>query len=176
MIMNTSKIVSHKIHTSKGFTLVEVMVAMVIFSIGLLGLAGLQSLGLTNNQTAFLRTTAMQQAYNMADRMRNNIVAVDAGNYSALDEDIPAIGTNCVTTSCTPSQLANFDHFEWNTNNLALLPLGHGTVTRSGDQMLICVMWNELKVGAAPAEPDCANPGAYNPTTEFKFYTLLVGL
>ena len=160
------------------FTLVEVMVAMVIFSIGLLGLAGLQSLGITNNQTAFYRTIAMQQAYNMSDRMRNNIAGVDAGNYDTLDENIPSY-TNCVTGNCSPSQLATFDHFEWNTNNAAQLPQGAGKVTKVGNQFLICVMWNELKIAGNPAIPaGCNAPGAggYNPTTDFKFYTLLVEL
>jgi len=161
---------------NRGFSLVEVMVAMVVFSIGLLGLAGLQSLGISNNQTAFFRSTATQQAYNMADRMRNNIAGVDAGNYNAINKNIPAIGTNCITGTCTPTQLANFDHFEWNTNNAALLPQGHGTVTLTGSQLRICVMWNELKLTGVVNEPDCSDPTTYNPTNQFKFYTLLVDI
>jgi len=164
------------IQKQQAFTLVEVMVAMVIFSVGLLGLAGLQSLGMQNNQTAFFRTIAMQQAYNMSDRMRNNIVAVDTGNYNALNQSIPGLGTNCVTATCTPGQTAVFDHFEWNTNNGAQLPQGQGTVTNVGaNQFVICVMWNELKV-PAPAIPDCTGAVAYNPTTQFKFYALRIEL
>ncbi len=161
----------------QAFTLVEVMVALVVFSIGLLGLAGLQSLGMQNNQTAFFRTLAMQQAYNMSNRMRENIVAVDAGNYNAIPKTAGALGTNCITSTCTPSALASFDQFEWNTNNAALLPGGQGTVTKDGaDQFVICVMWNELKV-PAPAMPDClAIPSTYNPKTQFKFYALRIEL
>ncbi len=160
-----------------GFTLVEVMVAMVIFSVGLLGLAGLQSLGMQNNQTAYFRTVAIQQAYNMADRMRNNITAVNAGSYSALDTNIPVLGTNCITSACAPAALASFDHYEWNTNNAAELPEGRGSVTQVGSQFVICVMWNELKVPAPVAIPDCtAVPSTYNPTTEYKFYVLRVEL
>ncbi len=169
-------ILKTNIQKHQAFTLVEVMVAMVIFSIGLLGLAGLQSLGMQNNQTAFFRTIAMQQAYNMSDRMRNNIVAVDTGSYNALDENIPGIGTNCLTTTCTPGQISVFDHFEWNTNNAAQLPQGQGTVTRVNiNQFVICVMWNELKI-PAPAMPACAGGVAYNPTTQFKFYALRIEL
>jgi len=159
--------------TQRAFTLVEVMVAMVIFSVGLLGLAGLQSLGMSNNQTALFRTIAMQQAYNMSDRMRNNIAGIDAGNYDAIPIGLGAIITNCITASCTPVALAAFDQFEWNTNNAAQLPQGQGMVTRIGTEFVVCVMWNELKV-AVPAVPaDCTGGAAgYNPTTEFKFYTL----
>ncbi len=150
---------------------------MVIFSVGLLGLAGLQSLGMQNNQTAYYRTIAIQQAYNMTDRMRNNITAVNGGAYSALTTVIPALGTNCVTSACAPAALANFDHFEWNTNNAAQLPEGRGSVTVDGNQFVICVMWNELKVPAPVAQPNCTVvPSTYNPTTEYKFYVLRVEL
>ena len=43
-------------HRSSGFSLVEVLIALVILSIGLLGLAGLQAAGLRNNNSAYLRT------------------------------------------------------------------------------------------------------------------------
>lgn len=165
-----------KFKQQQGFTLVEVMVAMVIFSVGLLGLAGLQSLGMQNNQTAFFRTIAMQQAYNMADRMRNNIPAIDAGGYDALDETTPALGTNCITATCTSNQTVLFDQFEWNSNNATQLPQGQGTVTNiGGGQFVICVMWNELKLPAT-AIPDCTGLIPYNPLTQFKFYALRIEL
>lgn len=162
------------IQKQQAFTLVEVMVAMVIFSVGLLGLAGMQSLGLTNNQTAYLRTVAMQQSYNMSDRMRINSgvgSGLAAGSYDAIT-GLPALGTDCLIATCTPTALAAFDHFEWNTNNDALLPQGQGTVTNvGGGQFIICVMWNELNI-AGPAIPDCTGAVAYDPTTELKFYAL----
>lgn len=165
-----------------GFTLVEVMVAMVIFSVGLLGLAGLQSLGMTNNQTAYNRTVAMQMAYNMSDRMRTNITQVDAGAYNAVPAlAVPApLGTNCIAAPCTALQLAAFDIFEWHTTIAAELPQGRGSVTliprpapapAGVNQFIVCVMWNELRV-AAPAVPDCTGVLPYDPTAEFKFYTL----
>ncbi|HID48830.1 MAG TPA: type IV pilus modification protein PilV, partial [Chromatiales bacterium] len=70
---------------ARGFTLLEVMIALVIFSIGLLGLAGLQARGLQSNTTAQYRTTAMILAYDMADRIRANSTGVAAGNYDDLD-------------------------------------------------------------------------------------------
>ncbi len=166
------------LNNSKGFSLVEVMVAMVIFSIGLLGLAGLQSLGISNNQTAFLRTAAMQQASNMADRMRDNIAGVDAGDYDAITlASMPTLGsfTNCLSNSCTTSELAAFDEFEWNTNNANQLPSGRGSVQRVGNQFVICVMWNELKL-ASPNTPACTNPSAYDPSNDYKFYALRIQL
>jgi len=173
------------IQKQQAFTLVEVMVAMVIFSVGLLGLAGMQSLGMTSNQTAYLRTVAMQQTYNMSDRMRNNDfsgnppIGVSAGLYDAIDNTTPGLpAPNCLLAPCTPTQLRNFDHFEWNTNNAALLPQGQGTVTNiGGGQFIICVMWNELNLPLAlptpaGALPDCTGAVPYDPTTQLKFYAL----
>jgi len=159
----------------RAFTLVEVMVAMVIFSIGLLGLAGMQSLGMTSNQTAYLRTVAMQQAYNMADRMRSNTIGVTAGNYDAIAGPGPV--ADCIAATCTPIQIRDFDHLEWNTNNAALLPQGQGSVTNVGGVLTICVMWNELNLPLAlptpaAALPDCTGVVPYDPTTQLKFYAL----
>ena len=158
-----------------GFTLVEVMVAMVIFSVGLLGLAGLQSLGMTNNQTAYNRTVAMQMAYNMSDRMRANISAVNAGTYTLLATDVPA-AQDCIQNTCTSDQIRQFDILEWRTTIAAELPQGLGSITPNvlatgGQQFVVCVMWNELKVPAAVLTvPACT--GAYNPAADYKYYTL----
>ena len=162
------------IKLTKGFSLVEVMIAMVIFSVGLLGLAGLQSLGMTNNQTAFNRTVAMTQANNMADRMRNNITGVDAGLYDNLTADGTLTLTDCITLSCDTSDLRDFDYYEWNTNNANLLPGGRGSVTRDSaqNQLVICVMWNELNL-PSPNIPTCTD-GAYNPSNDYKFYALRI--
>ncbi len=174
----TKPISPKHIKNNKGFSLVEVMVAMVIFSIGLLGLAGLQSLGMSNNQTAYLRTIAMQQAYNMADRMRDNITGVDAGEYDAITPaSTPALNsfTNCLKNSCDTINLAKFDHYEWNSNNASQLPEGRGSVERVNNQFIICVMWNELKL-SSPKVPKCTKPSEYDPTNDYKFYALRLEL
>jgi len=165
---------TNQLLTQKGFSLIEVMVAMVIFSIGLLGLAGLQSLGLSTNQTAYLRTTAMQQAYNMADRIRENPAGVESNSYDTLTSTTPSSEKNCIKESCNPGQQAAFDYFEWFTSNAELLPNGRGTVTGTGNQLLICVMWNELNLTGNPGTPDCSGEDDYDPTTQLKFYTLLI--
>ena len=64
--------------TQSGFTLLEIMVAIVVLSLGLLGLAGLQAASLRNNQTAYYRSIATQQAYDIADRLRANLAGVGA--------------------------------------------------------------------------------------------------
>ena len=60
----------------RGFTLLEVLIAIVIFSIGLMGIAGLQASGMRYTQDSQLRTIAIAQAETMADRMRADPVGV----------------------------------------------------------------------------------------------------
>ncbi len=61
-----------KKHRSRGFTLLEVLVAMVVLSVGLLGLSGLQTSSLRNNHSAFLRSQATLVSNDIIDRMRAN--------------------------------------------------------------------------------------------------------
>jgi type IV pilus assembly protein PilV len=110
-----------------GFTLIEVLVAIVVLSLGLLGLAGLQAASLRNNQTAYYRGIATQQAYDMADRLRANLAGVRAGNYNNL-AGLPGTNPNCFSAACSAANMAISDQRQWNTMNAALLPNGTGTV------------------------------------------------
>ena len=67
----------------KGFTLLEVLVAVLVLAIGLLGLAGLQATSLRVNQSASMRSQATNLAYDMADRIRANRGAALAGSYDS---------------------------------------------------------------------------------------------
>lgn len=132
--------------------MVEILVTIVILAIGLLGLAGLQATGLQNNQSAYSRTVAMQQAYDMADRVRANPVAAAAGHYDSLSgtPSNPA----CISTNCTPAQMAQTDLYQWNSDNATLLPAGAGTVSRSGNLYTVTVMWDDDRTGATGT--DCS--------------------
>lgn len=112
-----------------GFSLLEILVAIVILSLGMLGLAGLQAASLRNNQTAYYRSVAAQQTYDMADRIRANQAGVASGQYDALTATIPT-DPHCVETgvACSAANMAVSDHYQWNTNNSLLLPGGVGTV------------------------------------------------
>lgn len=67
-----------------GFTLLEILVAILILSIGLLGLASLQASGLRSNHSGYLRSKATIFAYEMADRLRANRATAIAGNYNIV--------------------------------------------------------------------------------------------
>lgn len=65
----------------RGLTLIEVLVAILVVSVGLLGVAGLQATSLTANRVAYARTQATILAYDMADRMRVNREAALNGDF-----------------------------------------------------------------------------------------------
>ncbi len=137
---------ANNITKQHGFTLVEVMVALVIFTISLLGLAGLQAAALRDNHLANQNTIATQLAEDMAERIRANPAGVNNGDYNAISSKPGA--QDCYSSSCTSSQIAQMDAYQWFTAIQNLLPSGTGTVTANGDQFVITVMWDQERTGA----------------------------
>lgn len=137
----------------QGFTLLEAMIALVIFSVGLLGLAGMQMTGLQNNQDAILRTIAYQQLYDMTERIRGNGSGYDTGNYDSLSGSM----SKSACAPCTTAQQAINDFAEWEDNNATVLPEGTGTVARDGatGNIIITINWVDRATGA----PDTVSLG-----------------
>lgn len=134
-----------------GFTLLEVLIALLILSIGLLGLASLQTNGLRSNQMASMRTTATQLAYNITDRMHANPVGVDAQDYVIAVSDVdPVIATDCESTTCTSLQMATYDLSQWRSA-INTLPGGSSSITRTVTGTVvthtITVFWDEYRQG-----------------------------
>ena len=146
----------HK-NNSAGFTLLEVMVAMVIFSIGLLGLAGIQGVALKNNNSAYTRTVSMQLAYNMADVLRastDNNGNVNS-NFDSVNSTVAGSAPkSCVqpfgggAPDCTDTELANFEIYHWQVRIAQTLASGLGTISKNGDVYTITIMWDDEHTGA----------------------------
>ncbi len=117
------------IRRSRGVTLIEVLVSLLILSLGLLGVAGLQTSSLRGNQTAYFRSQATAAASDIIDRMRANPQGVANGQYNAVDSASLPSDPNCIDTGCDATKLAAHDIIDWATNTLAPLPSGAGTVT-----------------------------------------------
>lgn len=103
----------------QGVTLIEVLVAMLIFSIGLMGVAALFIMAARSNHAAYLRTQVTFLAQNMADRMRANPMGVWAGDYNGAYPD--ASRQDC-SAGCTPRQLAAHDRGVWSSELHTFLP------------------------------------------------------
>jgi len=125
----------------QGFTLIELMVAMAIFAIGMLGLAALQGEGLRYNSNAYERTQAVILASDMADRIRANVGTGGANVlYGAIASPAGAAAT-CINVTCSSNQMVAADAFEWLTLLDRTLPNGTGSVTLAGGIYTITVNW-----------------------------------
>lgn len=135
-----------------GFSLIEVLIAVLVLAVGLLGLAGLQMTGLKSNYQAYLRTQAINMASGIADRMRANRSAAISGDYDmALGASVSAPGTSCSgsgASTCSPDQVAAEDQYQFN-QAVADLPSGQGSIQRvntAGRTLVrITVRWDESR-------------------------------
>jgi type IV pilus assembly protein PilV len=118
----------HRFET--GFTLIEVLVSMIILSIGLLALVGMQLAAMQNTQGGSLRAQASMMAYDVMDRMRANNPSVTNGDYDlALAEATPAQPVCAgVAANCSTTQIADFDLAQWRTIMGIYMPAGNGSV------------------------------------------------
>ncbi len=111
-----------RVRRQGGFGLIEALVAMAVLSIGLIGLARLQTHGLRAAYTATQRTVAVAKAAEIVERMRANPIGVlDASGASSYDiragssfsehgcDDRPGAAAK----ACTPAQLAEHDYSRW---------------------------------------------------------------
>ncbi len=109
----------------RGFSLVEVLVAVLIFSLGLLGLAGLLAVATQSSHTSYLRTQVGFLAEQMANRMRANVHGVWAGNYNSAAYPVSGTPAACDSASgCSPLQLAQRDQILWSRQLQQFLPAG----------------------------------------------------
>lgn len=156
--------------SEKGFTLIEVAVALLVLAVGLLGIAGMQSSGMQATMKSHQRAIAMTQAQDIADRIRANLSALRSTDYTSAIA-ISAPSPNCQTASniCTTAELAATDLYNWQTENAALLPSGQGSITctdidnttsatlEAGSTCLITVMWDGQRNGASATGCDTSD-------------------
>lgn len=129
-----------------GFTLIEVLVAVVILAIGLLGLANTQIFGLKSIQTSLNRTQASMLSYNMADLMRANITEARKYAGSAYITTLsPTQQSVCesVSANCSFQRMAINDLYNWQTQIAGSLPGGVGVITQSNSAYVITISWTE---------------------------------
>jgi type IV pilus assembly protein PilV len=139
-----------------GFSLIEILITLVVLSVGLLGIAALHAEGLQSGRSAYLRTKAVGFASDLADRMRANRPAAIAGNYVATtgyrgsNKDCADDATGAATRVCSPADMAAHDIWLWK-NALedprnGLPGPGTGEVISDGAALptyLVVVAWNE---------------------------------
>lgn len=139
-----------KLHSNckqQGFTLIEVLVGLVILAIGLLSMAGLQTVAKKANFEAVQRTTATMLAEDIIERMRANaineaslpyyITAAPITDQTGTAKPSPACDSS---NPCTPQELAARDLWEWEQ-----AIIGASNTTTGGDGLYLpsaCITQN----------------------------------
>lgn len=152
IVFQVAKLKRHMEKSQTGFTLVEVLVSLVILSIGLLGIFAMQSRALMDNQDAYLRTQAIFLAYDMGDRIRANagywkktttdiatVMATATGMTSTnhpFCSTLDPIANNKLATlpnTCSIQEMAEYDAYRWMADVKTILPSATTTMSRKPD-------------------------------------------
>jgi len=146
--------------SQRGFSMVEVLVTLVVLTLGLLGLAGLQISTLKMSQAASARSTASQYAYAMLDRIRSR-GETNAAAY------VGKVGATTPTDTLVKSDLQVFrkqiesampspQAWIYRLANVKDIPVGGDcsqstlTSSTSGEVFVVCIAWaqgNDSKLG-----------------------------
>lgn len=155
----------------RGVTLVEVLIAVVVLSIGLLGASSLQLASRRANFESVQRSQATALAQDMIERMRANEVSLS--DYTAAGAGRTLTGTTMpavdCTSPCTPAQLAAYDLYEWEqaldgvsaqqgTSDVGGLvsPTGCISGPAGGDGVYtVSIAWRGLVALSSPVSSNC---------------------
>ena len=143
-----------------GFSLIEAMVALLIIAVGLLGVAGLQALGMNTTSSSRSRAIASVLASNMAAYMNSNPAYWENVATSATFTVTPGVANhvnplptgstaNCATTQCSAAQMATWDLTQWSqSDQLGLLPTGEGMVSYNNATKVwtVSVGWRQKRM------------------------------
>jgi len=138
-------------HSQSGVGLIEILIAVLVLGLGLLGVAAMQSLALRNSQSSLERSQAVVQAYAMADAMRANAMAAKSGAYNTG-------APQCYgATAGTPAanDLAAADRADWVRalgKSLGETASTCGRVACAVDLCTVEVVWDDTRGGGAGGE------------------------
>jgi type IV pilus assembly protein PilV len=145
----------NKIHSrrrTRGISMVEALVALVIISVGMLGIAGLYLSSLQAGRSANLRMQAVNLASDLGDRIRANKRGVASYQASATTT---GKSNDCATKTCTAVEIAENDLFIWKQGITTALPANaNGQVTYTAatattpSRCTIMVVWREAGADA----------------------------
>jgi type IV pilus assembly protein PilV len=183
---------------SRGFSLVEVMVAVIVICVGMLGIAKMQALSLSNTTTARLRSLAAIEAASLASAMHSNrqywantplpfnVALSAAGAITSSDgalavqaaADLATVPDNvCFGIQCAAMPLAAFDLARWTTNLTGMLPKPTANIScpalpgiAAPPSCTITISWNEKAIAINQQETTAAANAQFQVPT----YTLYV--
>lgn len=114
---------------TRGFSLLEVLIALVVFSLGMLGMTGLLAVSIKVNHSAYLRSQASFLAQSMADRMRANSRAVWTDSYDSTSYPISGTDPCSAGAACDFEDVATRDKVIWSQQLEDQLPSSEASIS-----------------------------------------------
>lgn len=163
------------IKACRGSTMIEVLVAVLVFSVGLLGIATTQTLGLTTSQSALHRSQAAQLTYELIDIIRMNPGETDldfdsdaatASIFSGYDSEVNDYSSvaACVGagSGCTTTEMATTRMAYWEDRLAESLPESRAFLTLNGNVYTVTVQWSDFRNNQdrIDAATDCDGDGS----------------
>ena len=147
------------INTHKGVGLVEVLVALVLLSIAVLGFVALQVRAVAASNEASMNVQATNIAQDLAERMRMNRSGL------AEYQDVATPPTTCASAFCTPDQMAQYDYAQVKnraTNlGMDMDVLDCQGVSTTFKRKCVYVAWDDTTATNGTGSPNCTNGAAY---------------
>lgn len=147
-----------------GVGMIEVLVALLVMSIGILGFAGLQLRAIDGTEEAHYRTQATAIAADLAERIAANpqeeATYIDVNSWSAANfpSSMPPSWNSCTGTNCATDDMADNDILQIRTQAALLLPGGQVSAEACASSAATCitVTWNDMTPATcAPPDDDC---------------------
>lgn len=156
----------------RGVGLIEIMITIMLLSIGFLAAARMQIEGMRFSQSAYFQSQAYFLASDMINRMRTNSKGVLDGHYNGITTSASATDPGCTQDACDPATIAQQDAYDWggyfhsrngDTNFVAALPssenvTAHATVNPVNDEIYkVDLVWSEIVNGDVKAQTMSVN-------------------
>ena len=133
-----------------GFSLIEVLVANVVLSIGVLGVSVLQTTSNVMTESSMHRAQASALAVEIVERMRVNTSEAKSGNYNI--SALPTLTSDCSgVVDCTTGQMKDHDLRVWSARVVDLLPSGTATISSTVDSgtvpvdITVTMQWDDSR-------------------------------
>lgn len=160
--------------TIRGIGMIEILITIVLLSIGFLAAARMQVEGMRFSQSAYYQSQAFFLASDMMNRMRTNVNGVRDGDYDDIFTASDSQNPRCDLQACTPAQIALQDIYDWggyfhprqgagNENFIPALPssdniqAGARVEPVNANIYMVTLVWSEIVNGTIQEESMSVN-------------------
>lgn len=158
---------SPRARAARGSSLIEVVVALLVLSVAIVGAAGAQLKAMKFGQVSHQRSLAVQHAASIPERMRANLAAASVATspyvfdfaYSEIPSKLLEVTAPACTSVCTAEQMARRHLLDWQAQLAGGLTGGRGTIARAsadaGSPYVVTVMWIEKEMVDSQRSLNC---------------------